>query len=93
MDHINSNRYANILTTVVPNIGLSDHFPVFVSRQTNFDDVNNSSKLLKMYIQQLLTIDHDCPVPVDKHGSVKNFTRPFDPIQGVKGQIFKLRNY
>ena len=31
------------------------------------------------YIQQLLTIDHDCPVPVDKHGSVKMLPHPFDP--------------
>ena len=23
------------------------------------------------YIQQLLTIDHDCPVPVEKHGNAK----------------------
>ena len=28
------------------------------------------------YISQLLTTDHDCPVPVDKHGSVKNFPQP-----------------
>ena len=28
------------------------------------------------YISQLLTIDHDCQVPVDKHGSVKKFTPP-----------------
>ena len=32
------------------------------------------------YILQLLTIDHDCLVPVDKHGSVKNLTHPFDPL-------------
>ena len=35
IDHIYSNNYANILTTVIPNIGLSDHFPVFVGRKTN----------------------------------------------------------
>ena len=31
------------------------------------------------YIKQLLNIDHDCPVPVDKHGSVKVLPHPFDP--------------
>ena len=35
IDHIYSNNYAKILTTVVPNRGLSDNFPVFVSRKTN----------------------------------------------------------
>ena len=40
------------------------------------------------YISQLLTIDHDCSVPVDMHGSVKTFTIPLDPLGGVKGQIF-----
>ena len=35
IDHIYSNNYANILTTVIPNIGLSDHFAVFVGRKTN----------------------------------------------------------
>ena len=44
------------------------------------------------YIQQVLTIDHDCPVPVDKCGSVKILPHPFDPTQGVKGQIFEFRN-
>ena len=33
--HIYSNTYANISTTVIPNIGLSVHSPVFVSRKTN----------------------------------------------------------
>ena len=31
------------------------------------------------YIQQLLTIGHDCLVPVDKHNSVKTFTPPLTP--------------
>ena len=44
------------------------------------------------YISQNLTTVHDCPVPVDKHGSVNNFTEPFDPLGGVKGQIFKCHN-
>ena len=35
IDHIYSNNCANILTTVIPNIGLSDNFPVFVGRKTN----------------------------------------------------------
>ena len=34
------------------------------------------------YIKQLLTIDHDCPVPVDKHGSVKILPHPFDHTYG-----------
>ena len=33
----------------------------------------------RCYIQQLLTKDQDCPVPVDKHGSVKMLPHPFDP--------------
>ena len=28
------------------------------------------------YILQFLTIDHDCPVPVDKHDSVKVLPYP-----------------
>ena len=28
------------------------------------------------YIKQLLTIDHDCQVPVDKNGSVKVLSHP-----------------
>ena len=35
IDHIYSNTHANILTTAVPHLGLSDHFPVFVNRKTN----------------------------------------------------------
>ena len=35
IDHIYSNTYANILTTVVPNICSSVNSPVFVSRKTN----------------------------------------------------------
>ena len=36
------------------------------------------------YISQLLTIDQDWPVPVDKHGSDKHFTPPLDTLGGVK---------
>ena len=43
IDHIYSNTYANILTSVVPKLGLSDHFPIFVSRKTNgASDVKNT---------------------------------------------------
>ena len=43
IDHIYSNTHANILTTAVPHVGLSDHFPVFVSRKTNGScDVKNT---------------------------------------------------
>ena len=35
IDHIYSNTNANIMTTVVPNIGFSDNFSVFVRRKTN----------------------------------------------------------
>ena len=43
IDHIYSNTYANVLTSVVPKLGLSDHFPVFVSRKTNgASDVKNT---------------------------------------------------
>ena len=28
------------------------------------------------YISQLATIDHDCPVPIDKHASVKYNAQP-----------------
>ena len=35
IDYIYLNTYANILTTKVPNIDLSDNFPVFDSRKTN----------------------------------------------------------
>ena len=34
--------------------------------------------------KQLLTIDNDCPVPVDKLGSVKMLPHPFDPHKGSK---------
>ena len=34
--------------------------------------------------QQLLTIDHDCPVPVDKHGSVNVLSSPLTPKVGSK---------
>ena len=44
------------------------------------------------YIQQLLTIVHNYPVPVDKHDSVKILPHFFDPTQGIKGQIFKFLN-
>ena len=39
-----------------------------------------------------LTIGHDCPVSVDKHGSVKILPHPLDPLGGDKGQIFKFHN-
>ena len=43
IDHIYSNTHANILTIAVPHLGLSDHFPVFVSRKTNGScDVKNT---------------------------------------------------
>ena len=32
------------------------------------------------YIWQLLTIGHDCPVPVDKHDVVKNLPHALDPL-------------
>ena len=36
------------------------------------------------YIQQLLTKDHDCPVPVDKHGSVQILPTSLTPPKGSK---------
>ena len=36
------------------------------------------------FIQQLLPIGHDCPVPVDKHGSVKFLPHPLTPPKGSK---------
>ena len=41
------------------------------------------------YIEQLLTTDHDWPVPLDKHNSVKKLLCSPDPLGGMKGQIFK----
>ena len=41
------------------------------------NDLHISSKLL---YYQLLTIDHDRRVPVDKHGGVKILPHPFDPV-------------
>ena len=35
IDHIYTNNKCNILMTKVPKLGLSDHFPVFLSRKTN----------------------------------------------------------
>ena len=35
IDHVYSNTHSNILMTTVPHIGLSDHFPIFISRKTN----------------------------------------------------------
>lgn len=35
IDHIYSNTQCNIMMTKVPKLGLSDHFPVFLSRKTN----------------------------------------------------------
>ena len=52
------------------------------------NELHFSPKLI--YIWQLLTMDHDCLVAVDKHNSVKNFTPFTDPLYGVKGQIFKF---
>ena len=36
------------------------------------------------YIQQLHAIDHNYPVPVDKHDSVKILPHSFDPSNGLK---------
>ena len=36
------------------------------------------------YIYQLLTVDHDCPVPVDKNSSVKTYSTPLTPLTGSK---------
>ena len=48
-----------------------------------------SSKLL------LFTIDHDCPVPVGKHGSVKIVPHPFGPtsVTPPKGSKVKFINF
>ena len=35
IDHVYSNTHSNFLMTTVPCIGLSDHFPIFISRKTN----------------------------------------------------------
>ena len=35
IDHVYSNTHTNILMTTVPQVGLSDHFPIFISRKTN----------------------------------------------------------
>ena len=43
------------------------------------------------YIKQLLAIDHDCEVPVDKNGSVKSFTPP--PLTAPKGSKVKYLNF
>ena len=34
---------------------------------------------LHITFKKLLTIDHDCPVPVDKHGSVIFYPTPLTP--------------
>ena len=39
------------------------------------------------YIKQILTMIHDCPVPVDKHKSAKKFPHGHDPLGDIKGQI------
>ena len=33
IDHIYCNNFSNVLSTKVPILGLSDHFPVFVTRK------------------------------------------------------------
>ena len=33
IDHVYSNTHTNILMTTVPQVGLSDHFPIFISRK------------------------------------------------------------
>ena len=43
---------------------------------------------VKHQTKQTLTMSHDCPVPVGKHNTDKNFTPPPDPLGGLKGQIF-----
>ena len=35
IDHVYSNTHTNILMTTVPQVGLRDHFPIFISRKTN----------------------------------------------------------
>ena len=43
------------------------------------------------FIWELLTKGHDCPVPVDKHGSVqKNLPHSLDPLGGVKYFSFAI---
>ena len=42
------------------------------------------------YILQLLTIDHDCQVPVDKHGSVSFTPPPLTPPRGSKIKYFNF---
>ena len=42
------------------------------------------------YIWQLLSMGHDCSVPVDKHDSVQNTL--LDPLGEVKGQLFAVCN-
>ena len=45
----------------------------------------------RYYILQLFTIDHDCQVPVDKHGSVKVLPQP--PLTPPKGPKVKYLNF
>ena len=47
--------------------------------------VINFTFLYSYYIQQLLNMDHDCPVPVNKHNSFKDPTPTPDPSGGIKG--------
>ena len=43
IDHIYSDNPQNIMWTSVPNLGLSDHFPIFCSRKTKCKSLVNTS--------------------------------------------------
>ena len=45
------------------------------------------------FIWLLLTMGHDCPVPVNKHENIKKFTPPPDPLGGVKYLNFAIAAY
>ena len=53
--------------------------------------VMNITFLQSYYISQLLTIGHDCPVPVDKHGSVNFcFTSSLWPLRWGQRSNIKI---
>ena len=52
--------------------------------------VRNSTFPQSYYVLQLLTMSHDCLVPVDKHNSVRDFnSNPLNSYTGSKVKYFK----
>ena len=64
----------------------------FIATSFSFSKKAGGCLALSLYVISHFRVDNDCPVPVDKHGSVIILPHSFDISQVVKDQMFKFRN-